>query len=113
VAENLGECSGLLAAHCLTCRQCLAYYWQGFSRAELASIAAPVLIIIGDRDFVRARNHEGDSQCGTRGRSGFRSFRLYSEREKVIPIVQHFLEKSDTRIPVATAGMGFDPGETR
>ena len=40
-------------------------------------------------------------------------FALYSEREKVIPIVQHFLEKSDTRIPVATAGMGFDPGETR
>jgi hypothetical protein len=27
-------------------------------------------------------------------------FALYSEREKVIPIVQHFLEKSDTRIPV-------------
>jgi len=75
-----------------------------------------VLIIIGDRDFVRVEhaletmkaipNAElavvPDSGC----------FALYS-REKVIPIVQHFLEKSDTRIPVATAGMGFHPGEAR
>ena len=40
-------------------------------------------------------------------------FAMYSESGKVIPIVQDFLEKPDTRIPVATAGMGYHPGETR
>ena len=40
-------------------------------------------------------------------------FALSSEHEKVIPIVQHLLEKPETRIPVATAGMGYHPGETR
>jgi pimeloyl-ACP methyl ester carboxylesterase len=40
-------------------------------------------------------------------------FAPYSEQEKVVPIVQLFLEKPDTRIPVASAGMGYHPSETR
>jgi pimeloyl-ACP methyl ester carboxylesterase len=91
--------------------------WQGFSRAELASIAAPVLIIVGDRDFVRVEHALEtmkaipSAELAVVPDSGH--FALYSEREKVIPIVQRFLEQSDTRIPVATAGMGYHPGETR
>ena len=37
----------------------------------------------------------------------------YSEQEKVVPIVQLFLEKAETRIPVASAGMGYHQSETR
>jgi pimeloyl-ACP methyl ester carboxylesterase len=91
--------------------------WQGFSRAELASITAPVLIILGDRDFVRVEHAIEimklipNAELAVVPDSGH--FALYSEHEKVIPIIQHFLEKSETRIPVATAGMGYHPGETR
>jgi pimeloyl-ACP methyl ester carboxylesterase len=91
--------------------------WQGFSREELASISAPVLIIQGDRDFVRVE-HAVESvklilnaELAVVPDSGH--FALYSEHEKVIPIIQHFLEKPDTGIPVATAAMGYHPGETR
>ena len=38
---------------------------------------------------------------------------VYSEPERVIPVVEHFLEKPDAGIPVATAQMGYHPGETR
>ena len=90
--------------------------WQGFSREELASITAPVLIILGDRDFVRVEHAVetakliSNAELAVVPDSGH--FALYSEHEKVIPIVQHFLEKPETRVPVATAGMGYHPGET-
>lgn len=38
---------------------------------------------------------------------------LSSEPEKVIPVAKHFLEKLAKRIPVATARIGYQPGETR
>jgi pimeloyl-ACP methyl ester carboxylesterase len=91
--------------------------WQGFSREELAPITAPVLIIQGDRDFVRVEHAVEtmklipNAELAIVPDSGH--FALYSEREKVIPIVQHFLGKTDARIPVATAGMGYHPSETR
>jgi hypothetical protein len=40
-------------------------------------------------------------------------FALFSERERVMPVVAHFLEKPEKNIPVATAEMGYHPGETR
>jgi pimeloyl-ACP methyl ester carboxylesterase len=91
--------------------------WQGFSREELASITVPVLIILGDRDFVRVEHAVEtmklipNAELAVVPDSGH--FALHSEQRKVIPIVQHFLEKPETRIPVATAGMGYHPGETR
>ncbi len=91
--------------------------WQGLSREELASITAPVLIVLGDRDFVRL-DHAVETlklipnaELAVTPDSGH--FALYSEHEKVIPIVQRFLEEPETRIPVATAGTGYRPGETR
>jgi len=40
-------------------------------------------------------------------------FTLSSEPMKVIPVVKHFLEKPEKRIPVATARTGYHPGKTR
>ncbi len=40
-------------------------------------------------------------------------FTLFSEPERVSPIVKHFLEKPEKRIPLATAATGYHPGETR
>jgi hypothetical protein len=40
-------------------------------------------------------------------------FALFSEQERVIPVVRNFLEKREKKIPIATAEMGCHPGETR
>lgn len=91
--------------------------WNGFSRAELASIELPVLIVVGDRDFVRVEHALQTSALMSNAELAVipdaGHFVLYSEAERVIPIVKHFLEKPEDRLPVATAGMGYHPGETR
>lgn len=94
-----------------------AVQWNGFSNEELASIKAPVLIVLGDRDFVRVE-HAVETMRRIRNAElavvpDAGHFALFSEQERVIPIVQHFLEKPDQRVPVATAGMGYRPGKTR
>ena len=91
--------------------------WNGFSREELASLQAPVLIVLGDRDFVRLDHALAtfalmpNAELAVIPDAGH--FAPFSEQERVIPIVKHFLEKPAKRIPVATAGMGYHPGETR
>ena len=91
--------------------------WGGFSKDELASIEAPVLIALGDRDFV-GLEHAVESyhaipnaELAVIPDAGH--FTLSSEPERVIPVVKHFLEKPLKRIPVATARTGYHPGETR
>ena len=91
--------------------------WNGFSDADLASLKVPLLIALGDHDFVRAEH-------------GVRSFRrvpgaelaiipdaghfaLDSEPERVLPVVEHFLTKPLVRPPIATARLGYRPGENR
>jgi pimeloyl-ACP methyl ester carboxylesterase len=91
--------------------------WEGFSREELASIAAPVLILAGDHDFVRVEHAVEASRLIPGAEIAVipdaSHFVLYSEPERVIPIIQHFLEKPDQRAPLATAGTGYYPGRTR
>jgi pimeloyl-ACP methyl ester carboxylesterase len=90
---------------------------EGFSKEELASIQAPMLIALGDRDFVRLEhavesfNIISNAELAVIPDAGH--FTLSSEPEKVIPVVKHFLEKPGKRIPVATARTGYHPGETR
>ena len=93
------------------------FLWEGFSNEELASITAPVLIALGDRDFVRLE-HAVDSlrripnaELAVIPDAGH--FALMSEPERVIPIIEYFLAKPARRIPVASAGIGYHPGETR
>jgi len=91
--------------------------WEGFSKEDLASIQAPMLIILGDRDFVRLEhavesfNLISNAELAVIPDAGH--FTLSAEPMKVIPVVKHFLEKPEKRIPLATARTGYHPGETR
>jgi len=91
--------------------------WDGFAREELASLEAPVLIVLGDHDFVRLDHAVAtfelipNAELSVIPDAGH--FAPLSEQERILPIVRHFLEKPPERISVATAGMGFHPGETR
>jgi pimeloyl-ACP methyl ester carboxylesterase len=91
--------------------------WRGFSREVLASITAPVLIALGDRDFVRLEHavetlrllpHAELAVIPDAGH-----FALFSEPARVISVIEDFLERPKRNIPVATAGMGYHPGRTR
>jgi pimeloyl-ACP methyl ester carboxylesterase len=98
-------------------RKVVSIQWEGFSKEELASIQAPLLIALGDRDFVRVEHaYESmklipNAELAVMPDAGH--FALYSEPERVIPAIKNFLEKPEKRIPVATAEIGYRPGETR
>jgi pimeloyl-ACP methyl ester carboxylesterase len=91
--------------------------WNGFSNEELASIKAPVLIALGDHDFVRLEHAVEtfkvipNAELAVIPDAGH--FALFSEEERVIPVVEHFLGKPEKRVPIATGGTGYHRGETR
>ena len=91
--------------------------WEGFSNEELASIKAPMLIMLGDYDFVRLEHAVETVKLIPNAELAVipsaSHFALFSEQERVIPIVKHFLEKPEKSIPLATAETGYHPGETR
>jgi pimeloyl-ACP methyl ester carboxylesterase len=91
--------------------------WEGFSNAELASITAPILIALGDHDFVRLEHAIETLKLIPNAELAVipdaSHFAPLSEPEKVIPVIKQFLEKPEKRIPLATAQMGYHPGETR
>jgi pimeloyl-ACP methyl ester carboxylesterase len=94
-----------------------AIQWNGFSKEELASIGSPMLIIVGDHDFVRVEHAVETVKLIPNAELAVipdaSHFVIFSEQERVIPIVQHFLEKPAKDIPLATAKTGYHPGETR
>jgi pimeloyl-ACP methyl ester carboxylesterase len=91
--------------------------WGGFSKEELASIKAPILIVQGDHDFVRLEHSVETVKLIPYAELAVipnaSHFALSSEQERVIPIIKHFLEKPEKQIPLATANVGYHPGETR
>ena len=91
--------------------------WTGFSNEELAKIKAPLLIALGDHDFVRLDHAFSAFQLIPNAELAVipdaGHFALFSEPDRVIPIVHHFLQKPVTQAPVATAQRGFYPGKTR
>ena len=94
-----------------------AIKWQGFSKEELASMRVPILIIVGDHDFVRLEHAVESVQLIPNAELAVipdaSHFVLFSEPDRVIPVVKHFLEQPEKRIPLATARTGYHPGETR
>jgi pimeloyl-ACP methyl ester carboxylesterase len=91
--------------------------WKGFSKEELASIKAPFLIVQGDHDFVRLEHSVETVKLIPHAELAVipnaSHFALSSEQERVIPLIKHFLEKPEKQIPLATASVGYHPGETR
>jgi pimeloyl-ACP methyl ester carboxylesterase len=91
--------------------------WEGFSNEELLSIKSPVLIAVGDHDFVRLEHALETFKLIPHGELAVipdaSHFALFSEQERVIPLVEHFLEKPEKKIPLAIAETGYHPGETR
>jgi pimeloyl-ACP methyl ester carboxylesterase len=91
--------------------------WRGFSNEELASIKAPMLIIQGDHDFVRLEHSVETLKLIPRAELAVvpdaSHFALSSEPERVVPLIKRFLEKPDGELPLATANLGYHPGETR
>jgi pimeloyl-ACP methyl ester carboxylesterase len=91
--------------------------WKGFSKEELASINAPILIVQGDHDFVRLEHTVETVKLISHAELAVipdaSHFALSSEQERVIPIIKHFLEQPEKRLPLAIANSGYHPGETR
>ena len=93
--------------------------WKGFSRDELQSIEAPVLIAAGDHDvLVPPVEHHlemsrliPNAQLAVIPDAGH--FVLYEDPEKVLPIVANFLDQPASTVPFATTISGYHPGETR
>lgn len=94
-----------------------AIRWDGFSSDELASLAAPILIVLGDHDFVRlehaveAFRRIPSAELAVIPDAGH--FALSSDPDRVLPVIEHFLTKPGTRPPIATAALGYRPGATR
>jgi len=91
--------------------------WQGFSKDQLASIKAPMLIVLGDYDFVSLKHAVETIELIPNGELAVipsaSHFALFSEPERVVPIVKYFLEKPEKSVPLATAEIGYYPGQTR
>jgi pimeloyl-ACP methyl ester carboxylesterase len=91
--------------------------WEGFSNEALASIKAPVLIALGDHDFVRLEHALETFKLIPRAELAVipdaGHFALSSEQNRVIPVVENFLNETKEKIPFATAETGYQPGETR
>jgi len=91
--------------------------WEGFSKDELVSIQAPVLIALGDHDFVRLEHavetfrRIPGAELAVIPDAGH--FALFSEPDKVMPVIAAFLGKSEASLPIATGETGYRPGETR
>jgi pimeloyl-ACP methyl ester carboxylesterase len=91
--------------------------WKGFSKKELASVRVPFLILQGDHDFVRLKHSVETVKLIPHAELAVipdaSHFALSSEQERVIPIIKHFLEQPEKRLPLANANTGYHPGETR
>lgn len=40
-------------------------------------------------------------------------FALFSQPQKVIPLIEHFLNEPEKRIPLAIGSIGYDPGDSK
>jgi pimeloyl-ACP methyl ester carboxylesterase len=93
--------------------------WNGFSKDELKSIKAPVLIAAGDHDVLvpPVEHHLAmarlipNAQLAVIPDAGH--FVLYEDPEKLLPIVANFLDQPTSPVAFATTISGYHPGETR
>jgi pimeloyl-ACP methyl ester carboxylesterase len=91
--------------------------WKGFSRDQLKSIKAPVLIVVGDRDFLRLEyclemfRQIPNAQLAILPDAGH--FVLNVDPEKLLPTIATFLDAPIPGLPFATPRTGFHAGVNR
>ena len=96
-----------------------AIEWQGFSRDELKSITAPVLIATGDHPnlgdllehMLEVFQLIPNAQLAVIPDAGH--FVLNDDPERLLPIVATFLDQPTSTVPFATPTTGYHPGVTR
>jgi pimeloyl-ACP methyl ester carboxylesterase len=91
--------------------------WNGFSHEDLMQLEAPVLIAVGDHDWVRL-DHAleifkliPNAELAVIPDAGH--FALDAEPQKVLPVFEAFLAAPATRLPFATTAIGYQPGAAR
>ena len=91
--------------------------WKGLSREEFASVRVPVLIAVGDQDWVRLDqaieyfNSIPDAELAIVPDAGH--FVLDAEPEKLLPLVEAFLTRKSRKLPFATATIPYHRGVSR
>lgn len=91
--------------------------WKGFSRDELKTVKAPVLIACGDRDLVPIERCVELMRMIPHAQLAVipdaSHFVLFSEPEKLLPTIAEFLDAPATRAPLGSFRTGYYPGMTR
>jgi pimeloyl-ACP methyl ester carboxylesterase len=91
--------------------------WPGFTTEELGSVKVPVLIAVGDRDWVRLDqaveyfSHIPGAEMFIVPDAGH--FVLDAEPWKLLPVVEVFLEKASGKLPFATTVVPYRRGASR
>jgi pimeloyl-ACP methyl ester carboxylesterase len=91
--------------------------WKGLSREDFASIKAPVLIAVGDQDWVRLDqtveyfSSIPDAELAIVPDAGH--FVLDAEPEKLLPVVEAFLTRPSEKPPFATTAIPYHRGVSR
>ncbi len=91
--------------------------WKGFSPDELKAIKAPVLIACGDHDLIPVERCAELSRMIPNAQLAVipdaSHFVLFSEPEKLLPIIAAFLDAPTPKAPLGTLKTGYYPGATR
>ena len=91
--------------------------WNGFSHEDLTRLEAPVLIAVGDHDWVRLEHALEIYSLIPNGELAVipdaGHFALDAEPRKVLPVFEAFLDAPATRLPFATTAIGYQPGAAR
>jgi pimeloyl-ACP methyl ester carboxylesterase len=91
--------------------------WNGLSREDLASVKVPVLIALGDQDWVRSDQAVGyfesipGAELAIIPDAGH--FLLDAEPEKLLPIVERFLNRTTDKLPFATTEIPYQRKKSR
>jgi pimeloyl-ACP methyl ester carboxylesterase len=91
--------------------------WGGLSLEEMASVEVPVMIAVGDQDWLRLDKaaeyfrHIPGAELFVVPDAGH--FVLAAEPEKVSPMIAAFLEKPAKKLPFATTIVPYHPGVSR
>ena len=91
--------------------------WSGISPEEFAAVKVPVLVAVGDQDWIRIDETVGyfnsipGAELAVIPDAGH--FVLDADPEKLLPIVERFLDRADAKLPFATSEVAYERGCSR